>query len=108
MVLPDGTKVEVTPPPKDRTVRQFVDSILEEHLKTSASTKNEQKSVNTSKLNNSRIPLNFNLEAKEKPGVALDPAAPFFSFRGGSEVFYIVRENSRRYSSKSDLGNYLS
>ena len=52
-----------------------------------------------------RLPLNFNLEVKAKPGVSLDPSAPFFSFRGGSEVFYVVRENSRRYSSNSDLNN---
>ena len=97
--------MEVAPPSKDATVRQFVNDTLKKHLKTFSSAKNEQTSTNSSKLNDSRIPLNFNLEAKEKPGVALDPSAPFFSFRGGSEVFYIVRENSRRYSSKSDLGN---
>ena len=104
VVLPDGTKVEVPPPSKDTTVRQFVDIVLEDHLKSPTSIKNESAPTSVSKFNR-RIPLNFNLEAKGKPGIALDPAAPFFSFRGGSEIFYIVRENSRRYSSKSDLVN---
>ena len=102
LVLPDGTKVEVCPPSKDQTVRQFVDKVLEDNLKLPSSAKSDRSSICVSRLNR-RIPLNFNLEAKAKPGIALDPSAPFFSFRGGSETFYIVRENSRRYSSQSDL-----
>ena len=104
VVLPDGTKVVVGSPPKDTTVRQFVDTVIENHLKSSIRIKNEHSGANTSKFNR-RIPLNFYLEAKTKPGVPLDPSAPFFSFRGVSEAFYIVRENSRRYSSNSDLLN---
>ena len=100
VVLPDGRRIDTPLPSKDTTVRQFVDSIVQEHL--SATKKAGQNNYqNLSK----RLPLNFNLEVKAKPGVSLDPSAPFFSFRGGSEVFYVVRENSRRYSSNSDLNN---
>ena len=100
VVLPDGRRIDTPLPSKDTTVRQFIDSIVQEHL--SATKKAGQNNYqNLSK----RFPLNFNLEVKAKPGVSLDPSAPFFSFRGGSEVFYVVRENSRRYSSNSDLNN---
>ena len=100
VVLPDGRKIEVCLPSKDTTVRQFVDTVIQEHLEKQTSKKPSQ---NTYQYSNKRLPLNFNLETKAKPGVSLDPSAPFFSFRGGSEAFYIVRENSRRYSSNSDL-----
>ena len=102
VVLPDGRKVEVALPSKDTTVSQFVDTVIQEHLVNQTNKKTCQSTYQN--LSN-RLPLNFNLEAKAKPGISLDPSAPFFSFRGGSEVFYIVRENSRRYSSQSDLLN---
>lgn len=104
VVLPDGTKVGLPPPSKDTTVGQFVDTVIDEYLKQPIIAKNNQNSKEASKLGK-RLPLNFNMEAKLNPGVSLDPIAPFYSFRGGSEVFYIVRENSRRYSSQSDLVN---
>ena len=100
VVLPNGTKIHVHPPSKDTTVRQFVDRVVEDFLKPTVSTNGDQTSVPMSQR---RVPLNFNLEAKSKPGSSLDPSAPFFSFRGASDIFYIVRENSRRYSSQSDL-----
>ena len=106
VVLPDGTKLDVKHPANDATVREFVDSVLEDHQKSVLDKASSSKQVSSkSKFYKSRVPLCFNLEAKNKPGVPLDPTAPFFGFRGSSDVFYIVRENSRRYSSQSDLVN---
>merc|ERR1712136_528552 len=78
VVLPDGRKVQVALPSKDTTVRQFEDTVIQEHLVNQTNKKICQSTYQN--LSN-RLPLNFNLEAKAKPGISLDPSAPFFSFQ---------------------------